>query len=210
MGAESAPVVVLAGGRGARLGTPKGLVLVHGAPWIERQLERLSECGRTRAIVVFGHAFEEHAAALPWVGAAFARPLPLLGLKVEVARNDAPERGPFSSLASGLSRVPAGGAAFVLPVDVPCPGQATWDALAAALVPPALAAAPTREGRGGHPVLLGAALIARLRAVPLDAADARLDLQLRALAPGELARVETEDVRAVTNLNTPEDWEALG
>jgi CTP:molybdopterin cytidylyltransferase MocA len=176
---------------------------VHGAPWLERQLERLAQCGLSRAVVVLGYDLPAHVLAMPWVERALAAPLPLLGLRVEVVWNGAPERGPFSSLACGLARV---GATFVLPVDVPCPGRAVWEALDAA---GALAAVPEREGRGGHPVRLSAAFVDRLRAVPIDAPDARLDVQLRKLAPDEIARVAVDDVRAFTNLNDAEDWESV-
>ena len=201
-------VIVLAAGRGDRAGVPKGLVDVQGAPWLERQLDRLAECGLARAVVVLGHAFEEHVAEMPWVAAAVAKPIPLLGLRIEVARNAAPERGPFSSLLCALERA-SGGAAYVLPVDIPCPGRPVWDALAGALAKNVLAAVPARDGHGGHPVLLSRALVERLRAVSPDAGDARLDAQLRGLPAGAVARVACDDVRAFTNLNTPEDWASL-
>jgi CTP:molybdopterin cytidylyltransferase MocA len=209
-GVGVASVILLAAGRGERVGEPKGLVMVQGVPWLERQLERLAECGLPRVVVVLGHAFDAHATAMAWVTSALARPVPLLGVEVEVARNDEPDRGPFSSLTCGIARLGEGRDAYVLPVDVPCPGRATWEALSAALVPPVLAAVPVRDARGGHPVLLSAALVARLHALPLEGPEARLDVQLRSLAPREITRVPVHDVRAFTNLNTPEDWEGLG
>jgi molybdenum cofactor cytidylyltransferase len=198
-------VIVLAAGRGERAGRPKALIAVQGAPWLERQLERLAECGLARAIVVLGHDLPAHVAAMPWVERALVAPLPLVGLRVEVVWNGAPERGPFSSLACGLARA-SGDATFVLPVDVPCPGRAVWQALDAAAT---LAAVPDRDGRGGHPVRVSRAFASRLLAVPFDSPVARLDAQLRMLAAGELTRVPVDDVRAFTNLNTPEDWESI-
>ena len=200
-----ADVVVLAAGRASRVGTPKALVSVQDVPWIERQLERLAECGARRVLVVFGHAWEAHLAALGWAARAAEAPLPMLGTVVEVVRNDAPERGPFSSLQTGLARVAEGQAAFVLPVDVPCPGRPVWRALADAVERGAEAAIPTRDARGGHPVLLSSALAAKLRAAP---ADARLDVELRACGE-RVARVEVDDGRVLANLNAPEDWEAI-
>ena len=128
------PVVVLAAGRSSRLGEPKGLVMVEGRTWIDRQLEAL---GRRRAVLVLGH---DRDCYLPVVLA--------LGRPVDLVTNPDPDRGPFSSLQEGLAAVDPGSPAFVLPVDVPAPGKAVWAALEAALGP-AEAAVPVHEGKGG-------------------------------------------------------------
>ena len=201
MGAELAPLVLLAGGRSARAGEPKGLIAVGGRPWIERQLEAFAACGGARAIVVLGHDRDAYA-ALAWID--FARPFAYAGLGVEIAINAAPERGPFSSLVEGARRV--AGAAFVLPVDVPCPRAGVWTALAGALASGAAAAIPVHAGRGGHPVLLGAPLVASCLAIDPSSADARLDAVLRAAGA---ARVDVDDASIATNLNTPADWEKM-
>ena len=180
------PVVVLAAGRSSRLGEPKGLVMVEGRTWIDRQLEAL---GRRRAVLVLGHDRDRY---LPVVLA--------LGRPVDLVTNPDPDRGPFSSLQEGLAAVDPGSPAFVLPVDVPAPGKAVWTALEASLGP-AEAAVPVHDGKGGHPVPLGAALVARLLTRP---ASSRLDEELRALPL--VARVPVDDPRVGLNLNTASDW----
>ncbi|HEY8091608.1 MAG TPA: NTP transferase domain-containing protein [Polyangiaceae bacterium] len=180
------PVIVLAAGQSSRLGEPKGLVVVEGRTWIDRQLEAL---GGRRAVLVLGHDRDRY---LPVILA--------LGRPVDLVTNPDPDRGPFSSLQEGLAAVDAGSAAFVLPVDVPAPGKAVWEALEASLGA-AEAAVPVHEGKGGHPVLLGPALVARLLTRP---ASSRLDEELRALPL--VARVPVDDPRVGLNLNTASDW----
>jgi CTP:molybdopterin cytidylyltransferase MocA len=128
----------------------------------------------------------------------------MFGAEVIVARNDAPERGPFSSLLCGLDRA-GEGAAYVLPIDVPCPGRAVWTTLARAVEEGGAAAVPVHAERSGHPVFCSAALTARLARVPVEAEDARLDVQLRALGDA-VRRIEVDDVRVGMNLNTRRDF----
>jgi CTP:molybdopterin cytidylyltransferase MocA len=164
--------ILLAAGRGSRMGRPKGLVDVKGTPWIVRQLEAIP----TPVIVVVG---EERYAGL-------------LGDR-EIAINLDPN--PFLSVKAGAMKA-TGAAAFLLPLDVPCPDPRVFRALEQA----GPAAVPIYEGRGGHPVL-----------VPLDpvrrAEDAdRLDHLLARLNP---RRVPVDDPRVRMNLNTPDDWAAF-
>jgi molybdenum cofactor cytidylyltransferase len=207
------PVIVLAAGASSRLGSPKGLVPVDGRPWLECQIERLGECGAKSVFVVLGHDWDAYVAALPWIARAVEVGwFPISGVRVAIARNEAPERGPFSSLQRGALEVLAQNTAcnaFVLPVDVPCPGRPVWSALGAALGPGVDAAIPSHAGRGGHPVLLSSRVLAHLAALAWDAPDARLDAQLRTLDDSARARIEVDDVRVTMNLNTKEDWASI-
>ncbi len=189
------------------MGQPKGLVVVDGRAWIERQLASFDACGGRRAIVVLGRARDEYAAALPWVDVAMSS-VAIVGLvRVSVVVNDDPDRGPFSSLQIGaraaLNESPPPSAAFVLPVDVPAPDASVWRALALG-VDSADAAVPVFEGRGGHPVLCSATLLRDVLATPLDAPDARLDVLLRARTA--VRRIDVSDARILANFNLPSDW----
>jgi nicotine blue oxidoreductase len=205
--AVDAPVVVLAAGQGSRVGMPKGLVTVGGKPWLALQLTALATCGVRDVAVVLGHDVEEHQNAMALLGAT--------GLRVRTVLNARPELGPFSSLQAGLAMLPPGSAAYILPVDVPCPRPEVWGALAEALArcagDPKLAnecdaAVPVHGGRGGHPVLCSDRFLARLRGLSPADPDARLDAQLRAAA---VARVPVDDARVRIDLNTPEDWATI-
>jgi CTP:molybdopterin cytidylyltransferase MocA len=108
--------------------------------------------------------------------------------------------------------VKSGSPVFALPVDVPAAGPEVWKRLMEALLSrekqetcAVHAAVPSREGRGGHPVLLAPAFVAHLLSLPphegrLDEAIARLE---------RVARVPVTDERVQMNLNTAEDWRKL-
>jgi molybdenum cofactor cytidylyltransferase len=196
------PVVILAAGRSSRLGEPKGLVVAGGRYWIERQLEAVAAAGVARTVVVLGFDRERYEVVTD------------LTRRATVAVNPDPDRGPFSSLQHGLAALDPDEGAFVLPIDVPAAGPGAWAALAEALASND-AAVPTDAGGGGagagggHPVLLSPAFASRLRALDPALPEARLDVQLRSLPPGRVARVPVNDARIRLNLNAPEDWGRL-
>lgn len=202
------PLVILAGGRGERMGGPKGLVPVgaEATPLLLWQLQRHRAAGGRDAIVVLGHDAPTYLAALDELTSA--------ANGVRVAVNARPELGPFSSLHMGLAVInkefSKERAVFVLPVDVPAAQASTWAALARALLTSAggcEAAVPMHSGRGGHPVLLSQSFAQQLLALDLSDPGSRLDVQLRALPPGKVARVEVADPLVLENLNGPGDVE---
>lgn len=189
-------LILLAAGDSSRFGSPKGLASIDGVPLIKWSVGRFLAAGGGHVIAVVGRHGNAYAAALEGSGA-------------EVVVNPCPDRGAFHSLQLGLAHatVGAGGALFVLPVDVPAPHPQIWRALAtcdgsfAAVV-------PSHGGRGGHPVRLGRAFAAQLREIPWNATDARLDRQLRALPAEASLRFEVADAGIRANLNTPEAFAA--
>lgn len=191
---ERHPVIVLAAGKSSRAGMPKGLIDVDGRPWLEHQLDALRHHGLRNIVVVLGHHAERY--------------LPILEARsVRHVLNPAPDRGPFSSLQSGLSGLSPGSTAWVLPLDVPCPSQEVWMALQQKFVEASFdVVLPTYGGRGGHPVLLSGAFVSQLASLAVDHPESRLDRQIHALAVDRVARVEVKDPRVLDNLNTPEDF----
>lgn len=111
--AEPAPVAILAGGRGTRLGSvsaavPKAMVEVAGRPFLEHQLDALRAHGVRRVVLLVGHLGEVIEAgigdgrrlglevAYSWDGpdldgtaGALRRALPLLGDRFLVLYGDA-------------------------------------------------------------------------------------------------------------------------
>jgi len=79
----------------------------------------------------------------------------LADLPVEVLENLAPERGQASSIAMAATGCAGSDGLFIALGDMPFVQTATYAALAAALAgaPAAAFAAPTFQGRRGHPVL---------------------------------------------------------
>lgn len=202
---ELPPLVLLAAGASSRtldeIGRPKGLISVRGRPWLQVQLETFADAGGTRAVIVLGHHREAILAAVPALDRATSEWTALAGLQVRTAINPQPDRGPFSSLQTGLHVLESEDVdAFVLPVDVPAASRPVWTALAAAGAP---AAVPQIDGRGGHPVLVARKLIDHLLQLDPAAPDARLDVQLHEAGS---VRVAVTDRRIHGNLNTADDW----
>lgn len=188
------PVIVLAAGRSSRAGMPKGLIDVNGRPWLEHQLDALKHHGLKSVLLVLGHHAEAYRPVLESRHARFVV-------------NPAPDRGPFSSLQTGLAALPHGSAAWVLPLDVPCPSEEVWQLLQRkGAEAPVDAVIPTYQGRGGHPVLLSAGMVEKLLKLPADHPDSRLDHQLHQLPLDRICRAEVKDPRVLDNLNTTEDF----
>ena len=204
-----APVVaiVLAAGKGARLGGPKALLLVrppvspHEMPLIEAQCRDRLAAESARALAV----------VRPDVAALVAGRLRAAGAEPVASR--APDAlGPAGSLAAAAAHLASAFTpdlvALVTPVDVRA-SAATASALVAALLapsegPPPLAAVPRHAGRRGHPVALRAEALARY----LDPDPPPLRDHLRALADRVLP-VDVDDPLILEDLDFPHQTEAL-
>jgi molybdenum cofactor cytidylyltransferase len=185
--------VVLAAGRGARMGGPKALMRMpsadgEGTPWWKFQEAALGRIG-VRSVWVVSEVVEAT------VRDAADKPRRLV-----VADSGAPM---FVSLVCGVQEAaalrPAG--VFVLPVDVPVPAAAVWEALAGA----GEVVVPEFQGRRGHPVYLpwgfAERLLGEAARAGADAGRMRLD---ELIAP-VVRPVAVLDGSIAVNLNTPED-----
>lgn len=192
------PLILLAAGSSNRLGTPKGLYLYQGEPWLSYQLRALGTAGVSRVLPVFGRDAEAYFSTFP-------------SLRSLAVVNPEPERGPFSSFQCGakaLGEEPC--LSFVLPVDVPVPAADLFLALETALREAGeavKAAIPQYQGKTGHPLCLTASWRRDLLLLAPSAHDARLDHQLHALGEGAIACVAVEDPGILLNLNTAADFE---
>lgn len=204
------PVIIPCGGKSSRMGTPKGLVVVNGRPWIEMQLSQLRAVGVSRAIIVLGFDAEKYLTELPWAQSALLEWSSVNGIQIMVVTNPHPEFGPFTSLQTAIHHVESLGepAAFFLPIDVPCPDVQVWRSLVCECEGVAAAVIPSYAQHAGHPVLLTREFMLNLLKVPMDAAEARLDLQLK--KQRHLAYVDVDDPKVGVNINTPEDFDSMG
>ncbi len=189
-------VLVLAAGRGVRMGGPKALMMVGGRAWWRVQQERLASAGIETVWVVSRE-----------VGAAMRRDLRQGDAAMEIAESD-PGLPMFASVAAGIRALVEGGVrpsgVFVLPVDVPAAGAAVWRALAAV---GSRVAVPEYRGRRGHPVRLMWEFVERVIVPSLEDAGFLAQARLDRLVQGETTAVPVEDEAVVVNLNDPADVE---
>lgn len=188
--------LVLAAGESRRMGRDKALLDYHGQPFLGAILASLRAAGIKRPIVVLGH----HAEAI-------RRAAQLDDGEVEVIINQDYQRGQTSSLQAGLRAASVSGADGVLLclVDHPLVPAAVikslQDAFFAASVPIII---PMCSGRRGHPVLIGRGVFPELLA--LDAAQGANTVIRK--QPAHL--VETGNDGVLLDIDTPEEYEALG
>jgi len=166
------------------MGSPKGLLPLHGVPLLRCHADALSTRA-SRVIAVLGREAEAHAAVLPpsvrvvvneaWAGTAMA-----------------------DSLRLALTEADVRGAALVTPVDVAPARPETLDALLGAGAP---AVPVDANGLPGHPVLLDAATIAAIRDAPPEGG-------LRTLL-ATARRVPVADPWVARDFDDPESWQSF-
>jgi nicotine blue oxidoreductase len=180
-------VLVLAAGRGQRMGVPKALMNVNGPPWWVWQSRRLGRVGIPSVWVVSPEVRDTIMEDGP-------PPFKLV--------DSDPDASMFESFLAGVRACevnpPQG--VFVLPVDVPAPPRKVWQELCES----GQVAVPTFEDTRGHPVYLPWEWLAEvLRSMP-DHAHAS-HLRLDALIAPVARLINVHDPLVATNLNTPED-----
>jgi len=186
--------IILAAGRGARVGGPKALLTLDGETFLARVTRLLRRPGVERVTAVLGHEADRvrREAALP----------PDVGVTVNARYAD----GMLTSILAGLDHAEAAGADAVLvhPVDHPLVEAATVDAVAAALAQGATIAVPSHGGRRGHPAGFARSAWAALRAAdPEEGARGVL-----ARHPEWIQHVPAGE-ECLVGVNTAEDYERL-
>lgn len=183
--------LVLAAGEGRRFGGSKLTEPLGGSTVLGGALASLAPFCAHLVVVCGAHAA---------VVAAARAALPA----VILAENPEWEKGMFSSVLAGVCALPPGGALFILPGDIPLVAPAVCRALLDhAAAHPERICIPVYEGRRGHPVLLPAAAVARLRA-----ADPAGNLRDFLHAEG-FAEVPVADAGILRDIDTREDLAGL-
>ncbi len=195
--------VILAAGRGHRMGRTKALLPWGDRTLVEAWIARFREAGVEAIAVVLGADAEVVRGALPE------------DLDVRWATNPEPDAtGPRESLLLGLDALPPDTPAWFTPVDVPVVGDKVLSRLSKAYDravtadpdgPGPLAAVPSYRRNSGHPVLASPSFVAHL--YDGERGD-RID-ELLSWATRRQVIVETADVRVVGNMNRPQDYEAF-
>ncbi len=181
---EGHRVLVLAAGRGTRMGGPKVLMSVDGLPWWRVQLARLDAAGLEQIWMVSPEVRSmletESDAPHQLVEADSSEPM-------------------FETVMRGLRSFdckPCPGV-FVLPIDVPAAGPAVWRALAAT----GRVAVPVHNRRRGHPLHLPQPWIHEHLLASPPPPRSRLDTLIKAFR----LEVSVDDPAVGFNLNTEAD-----
>lgn len=185
--------IVLAGGRGRRIGGPKALLSLDGRTFLARAMDALRGAG-LEAVVVMNPGVSEAVSDGGFQGRRVVNPDP-----------DG-ENGMFGSVRLGVSealRLGASGA-LLLPVDLPLVTSEDVGAVLARLGAGAEVAVATHGGRRGHPLGIGRAVMDEIVAAPSTAT-------LRDIVRRDPARVVEVPVSrgAVMGVNTKEDLERV-
>ena len=186
--------VVLAAGRGARLGgVAKALLSIEGESFLARVTATLAAAGGGTALVVVGPPHGER------VRAEAER----LGLAV--VENPQPERGMGSSVAIGFAALAGAGAgehaALLWPVDCARVAAPTVAAVMAAASSDRIVV-PTWQGRGGHPAAFGRAVWGELAAAGALPEGARSILHRD---PARVTRLPVDDPGVLADVDVPAD-----
>lgn len=182
--------IVLAAGKGRRMGGPKALLMVDGKPLIDAHVQRLSEVGCRPIIVVTRAATAAAMGDIP-------------GARVICADT----ASMAESLAVAISRITAAPdrTVMIVPIDTLPARRGTLKALLnAAASEGTLVATPRHRGQSGHPIAL--------RDQVLDVFRTGYAGSLRDLVRSTGAQrrlVEVDDAAVLVDLDTPADLATL-
>lgn len=182
-------VLILAAGFSERMGAFKPLLPLGDSNPLRRLIRLYRRAGLARIHVVGGHRADEVEAEARREGADFIR-------------NPAPEDGMFSSVATGVGKLPPDAhRVFVHPVDIPLVRADTIELLlreASISAVPVLV--PYYQNRPGHPPLIGREALA---AIPHSDGAGGLRAVLERFGP---AAVETADRNILFDIDTPAEY----
>jgi molybdenum cofactor cytidylyltransferase len=188
--------LVLAAGRGTRMGGPNKLLAeVGGKPLLRHAVEAALGSRARPVIVVTGHEHERVAAALD-------------GLDVRLVHNPRHPEGLSTSLKAGLAALPDDvDGTLVLLGDMPRVTPQLLDSLIGAFDPAdgTHAVVPVRDGHRGNPVLLSRRFFPVLQAVTGDVGGRAL---LGTHGEG-VVEVPVADESAFLDVDTPEALDAV-
>ncbi len=182
--------VVLAAGKGKRLGTIKPLVLIDGEPALIRVIRSIRNAGVETIIVVLGHAAESVKAHVDLTGC-------------RVVTNPGYETGMAGSLIRGIESVsPAAEGILIFHADMPAVKAETIRAVIQRAKQGARIAAPSYRTQRGFPVYLHRSCFQELLPTLTGNVGARRYI---AQHLEELVLVEVDDPGVVHDIDRPED-----
>jgi CTP:molybdopterin cytidylyltransferase MocA len=199
--------LILAAGESSRMGTDKALL-----PWPPVPPGTVASSGHTLLSAAIAALKPLTGAVVVVAGKNSNNIAPVVAANGAcLACNPAPERGQFSSLQVGLCEVLARGydAAMIVPVDCPPLRASTLKLLSASfdrvLSVGKWAVAPENNGKHGHPLLAGRALIEAFLHAPATS-NARAVKQMHSQ---NIEYIPVPDALVREDMNTPEEYAAL-
>ena len=72
-------LIILAGGRSSRMGSPKGLLDYHGTPWILEQISRFNCVQNAKVYIGLGYDYEKYVDVIPWLKGQRMRCITIMG-----------------------------------------------------------------------------------------------------------------------------------
>mgnify|MGYP002014580847 FL=1 len=177
--------MILAAGSSTRLGTDKALIRIGGRTLVGWLSERVAKIGVDVTVVANKSNIEEISEDLQ---------------EAKVVENSEPQKGRTGSLKVGISSIDSKGKNYrllVMPVDRPGFSNSTLEQL----ISLEESSCPIKDGKGGHPLLLSAGDVERVRGSAGDS-------PLREIV--DPTRFEVFDEMLHLNIDTPPDMEGLG
>ena len=192
---SGACAVLLAAGESSRMGRLKALLPWQGRTLLEHQTAALLEGGAARVVVVLGHRAGELR--------------PLLEGKDGVAWTLNPDylQGKTTSIKAGLSALDSDAVdeLLLLNVDQPRAAADVSRILAAHRSGDYAVTVPEYRGKGGHPIVLSAALLPELREIDEESQGIKAVVRRR---PDSVQRIPLDNPEILLDLNTPEQYQA--
>lgn len=186
--------VLLAAGRSARMGRPKGLLHWEGKPLITYQIEQLSLSRIDHTVVVLGYGAEQYE--------------PYIGEGAHVIKNRQWEQGKSASVIQGISALDSEcGAVLLVNVDQPVPSASINQLIDSHQRLQGKIHLPVFQGRRGHPVLFSTELLPDLREISEECQGVKSVIRKY---DTEIVHVPTTDPSVLYNFNTPADYEKGG
>lgn len=195
--------ILLAAGESTRMGQLKALLPWRGQTLLEHQVSALREGGAERVIVVLGHRAGELSLILDGMdGVSWTvNPDYLLGKTTSI-------KAGLSALTSSLALEGEGEMVrdiILLNVDQPRSAEDVARILNTHQAHGYSVTVPEYNGKGGHPIVLSAALLPELREIDEESQGIKAVVRRR---PESVNRIPLDNPEILLDLNTPEQYRA--
>lgn len=185
-------VIILSGGNSVRMNSPKALLSFKGITLIEALCMTYISAGIIKPIIVFNHHLFQYN---------LEETIQSIFSKVKIIKNLFPDKGRTFSIQLGLSELGTNSVCFIQNIDNPEISVELIKKMLKAIEDDGFVV-PVKNGRRGHPILLGKNIVNHLKNKKLDNWILRDELK-----SFKKIEIEAGETNVLLNLNTPLDWE---